>query len=41
MQHIIFMYQYIITWWNSLDDTNESQDADADNTVFDDMYQYK
>lgn len=41
MQHIIFMYQYITTWWNSLKDTCEESEDIIDNNIFDNMYDYK
>lgn len=41
MQHIIFMYQYINTWWNSLKYTCEENEDIIDNNIFDNMYDYK
>lgn len=43
MQHIIFAYQYITAWWNSLGATSieEKIDEEVDNGIFDTMYDYK
>lgn len=41
MQHIIFAYQYLITWYNSLKQSQEDIIEEIDDTIFDKMYDYK
>lgn len=40
MQHIIFAYQYIINWYNSLKPVSDKEEI-VDNNIFDKMYDYK